>query len=81
VIRTVMVAQPAVEEYQVRQTTDGIAVAVVLRADTDLEGVRADLVERLAAAGLDQPAVCIEAQSSLRSPDTGKIRTFVPLPA
>jgi len=82
VIRSVLIGVPEVVEYQVRQTGDGIDVAVV----ADLPFDRARLGERLrsalAGAGVRDAEVAIRTVHGLeRHPETGKCRRFVPVSA
>ena len=80
VIRTVMVATPAVSEYQVRQTPHGIDVAAVARADLDEVALAGALTASLRRAGLDAPQVSIRVVTAIeRHPDSGKARRFIRL--
>ena len=82
-VRTVLVTSPEVVEYQVRQTTDGIDIAVVPAASCD--GVDADalasrLTDSLTRAGLDEPVVrvqVVDASAIERHPITGKTKRFI----
>jgi phenylacetate-coenzyme A ligase PaaK-like adenylate-forming protein len=83
VVRTVMVKTPAVTEYQVQQTPEGLDVACVATADFDTEGTRVRLAAGLQRAGLRDPEVTVRtatADQLLRHPVTGKTRRFMPLP-
>jgi phenylacetate-coenzyme A ligase PaaK-like adenylate-forming protein len=77
-VRTVFVKAPEVREYQVRQTSDGIAVAVVAVAPLDCEALAAKLRAALAAAGLPHPTASVECVAAIpRHPQTGKVARFV----
>jgi phenylacetate-coenzyme A ligase PaaK-like adenylate-forming protein len=80
VVRGVLVKQPGVTDYQVRQTERGIEIAVLTSETVDLERLATGLRAALAAAGLDAPEVAARACSALeRHPETGKVRRFLAL--
>jgi len=80
VIRTVMVRTPAVLEYQVRQTSHGIDVAVVADGPLDRAALTAALGQSLRTGGLPDPRVNIQHVTDItRHPETGKARRFIPL--
>ena len=79
-----MVRTPEVVEYQVRQTTMGIDVAVVASAgsedELDLDDLAARLVAGLVAAGLTDARVHVKVVGAAeieRHPLTGKTRRFI----
>ena len=75
VIRTVMVRTPAALEYQVRQTSRGIDIAVVAGGHLDHAALAASLEHALRAAGLPDPQVHIRQVPDIgRHPETGKAR-------
>jgi phenylacetate-CoA ligase len=83
VVRSIMVKTPAVLEYQVRQTTRGIAVSVVAPDGLDAGKLESLLTNALRDAGLEQPDVDVntaEPNELIRHPETGKTRRFIPLP-
>jgi phenylacetate-CoA ligase len=78
-VRTVFVKTPEVREYQVRQTADGIAVAVVAAAPLDRDALAAKLRAALAAAGIPNATAAVECVAAIpRHPQTGKVARFVP---
>ena len=80
VIRTVMVRTPAALEYQVRQTSRGIDIAVVSDGQLDHPSLAAALAHSLGAAGLPDPRVHLRQVPDIaRHPETGKARRFIPL--
>jgi phenylacetate-CoA ligase len=79
-LRSPLGKQPAIVEYQVRQTRDGVDGDVVARADFDAAAVRAAIEARLAALGLRAPAVVIRRVDRIERQATGKLKRFVPLP-
>ena len=82
VIRTVLVSNPNVLDYQVRQTARGIDVSLLADRTFDLEELRVGLREKLAAAGLPEAEVELRATDELeRNPRTGKLARFLPLRA
>ena len=79
-IRTVMVRTPAAVEYQVRQTTKGIDMAIVAEGELNPAAVGVALGDSLRAAGLPNPHVRVrEVTDIARHPETGKTRRFIPL--
>jgi phenylacetate-CoA ligase len=80
VIRTVMVRTPNAVEYQVRQTSRGIDVAVVAAGALDLAELASSLEQSLGTAGLPDPCVHVHKVAEItRHPQTGKTRRFVAL--
>ncbi len=83
-IRSVMVHHPTVREHQVRQTTDGIEVAVVWAGTPPAgatEGIANELRTALERAGLAGGVVSVRPVDTIeRHPLTGKTRRFIPLP-
>jgi phenylacetate-CoA ligase len=80
VIRTVLVRTPAALEYQVRQTSRGIDIAVVACGPLDHAALAAALEQGLRAAGLADPQVHVRQVPDIaRHPETGKARRFIPL--
>jgi phenylacetate-CoA ligase len=79
-VRTVLTASAAVIESQVRQTYQGIEVAVVTGGDLDLGVLTTALADSLRRAGLASPQVAVRAVDAVaRHPETGKARRFIPL--
>jgi phenylacetate-coenzyme A ligase PaaK-like adenylate-forming protein len=82
VVRTVLVHEPALVEYQVRQTPSGVDVDVIASGPLDRAELERELAAGLARAGLAGPEVRVTVVDSLpRHPETGKTRRFVPLPS
>jgi phenylacetate-coenzyme A ligase PaaK-like adenylate-forming protein len=80
VVRSVLLASPAVTDYQVQQTRCGIAVSVQSDHPADLDFIRGRLRSALTRAGLQDPDVSIHAVPALpRNPETGKLRRFIPV--
>jgi phenylacetate-coenzyme A ligase PaaK-like adenylate-forming protein len=78
VIRTVMVTTPAVVEYQVHQTDNGVDVAIVVERDVDCGALERAIVEGLRRAGLRDPVALVRTVGAIaRHPDTAKARRFV----
>ncbi len=83
-VRSVLVAEPSVSEYQVRQAPQGIDVAVVpadgAAGTIDVAGLGAALERGLRRAGLRDPEVTVQVVDRVVAhPETGKVRRFVPL--
>jgi phenylacetate-coenzyme A ligase PaaK-like adenylate-forming protein len=78
-LRSILLAQPDVLDYQVRQTAGGVAVQVLLERRTSMAGLREQLRAALARAGLADPEVTVDAVAALpRNPQTGKLRRVIP---
>jgi phenylacetate-coenzyme A ligase PaaK-like adenylate-forming protein len=78
-LRSILLAQPDVLDYQVRQTVGGVAVQVLLERRTSMAGLREQLCAALARAGLADPEVTVDAVAALpRNPETGKLRRVIP---
>jgi phenylacetate-coenzyme A ligase PaaK-like adenylate-forming protein len=79
-VRSTMVKDPSVYEYQVRQRADGIDVDVVAAGGFDAAALRDSLRVALTGAGLAEPAVEVRPVPGLpRDRATGKPRRFVGL--
>lgn len=77
-IRTIMVTAPDVVEYQVRQTGDGIDVAVVADNTLDHGALASSLKRILHTAGLPAPRVHVHQVAAIgRHPQSGKTRRFI----
>jgi phenylacetate-coenzyme A ligase PaaK-like adenylate-forming protein len=79
-LSSVLLRVPAVVEYQVHQTADGVVVDVVAPAGVDVGGLTVRLAEALGAAGLPGPVVTVRVVAAVpRDARTGKARRFNPL--
>ena len=79
VFRHVLGTDPAISEYQVRQTTTGAEVLVV--GTPSVDDVAAALTTSLLRCGLAEPEVSVTPVISLeRHKATGKLKRFVALP-
>lgn len=82
VIASALARAVAVADYQVRQTTNGVVIDVVLVDNADTERIARQTRDALAQAGLDNPTVHVTRVDELpRHPKTGKLSggAFVPL--
>jgi phenylacetate-coenzyme A ligase PaaK-like adenylate-forming protein len=80
VIRSALISQAAVREYQVRQTERGVDIACVADRDFDQTALATRLEHALYQAGLAEPQVSIKTIPAIsRHPDTGKIKRFIPM--
>ena len=78
-IRTVMVKAPNVAEYQVRQTDNGIDVAIIAEGALDHGALAASLERMLRSAGVPGPRVHVHEVAAIpRLPHSGKTRRFIP---
>jgi phenylacetate-coenzyme A ligase PaaK-like adenylate-forming protein len=78
-VRSVLVHELAVTEYQVRQTPRGIDVTVVCGPGLVADALTVRLTAALASAGLPDPQVRVRHLDQLpRDPLTGKLQRFVP---
>jgi len=80
-VTAVMVGQPHVADYQVRQTATGLDVAVVADGELDTTSLVTALAASLVRAGLADAQVDVRRVDDLsRDTKTGKARRFIPLP-
>ena len=80
VIRTVMVGTANAVEYQVRQTSRGVDVAVVADGPIERADLASSLERSLRTAGLPDPCVQVREVAEIgRHAQTGKTRRFIPL--
>ena len=79
VFRSALGREPAVLEYEVRQTRRGATVSIVCTAPVDCEALQARITDALGALGLDDPEISIEIVTSLQRQVSGKLKRFVPL--
>jgi phenylacetate-coenzyme A ligase PaaK-like adenylate-forming protein len=78
VVRSALLGQAEIIEYQVRQTARGLDVAAVCARPLDAAGAATHLEHVLADAGLSSPEVRIAQVDAIeRDPRTGKARRFV----
>ncbi|HXW43271.1 MAG TPA: AMP-binding protein [Streptosporangiaceae bacterium] len=78
-LRSIMLTNPDVLDYQIRQTTRGVAACVLLERETSLTPLREQLHSALQRAGLADPEVTVDAVAALpRHPETGKLRRVIP---
>jgi phenylacetate-coenzyme A ligase PaaK-like adenylate-forming protein len=79
-LRSVLVSEPSVIEYQVRQTARGAHVDVIAPGGVDARPLAERLAASLARAGLAEPEVTVARVSELRrEPATGKAKRFLAL--
>jgi phenylacetate-coenzyme A ligase PaaK-like adenylate-forming protein len=77
VVRSVLVKEPAVLDYQVHQTARGIDVAALAGERLDEQRLRVRLVRALGDAGLRDPAVTVRSVATLkRHHESGKLQRF-----
>jgi phenylacetate-coenzyme A ligase PaaK-like adenylate-forming protein len=70
-----------VAEYQVRQTANGAEIALRVSSSIDSDALTGELVDGLAALGIQKPEVRLVVVDEIARPSTAaKLRTFVPLP-
>ncbi len=82
VVRSALAQNTAVIEYQVRQTANGLDIAVVASGAVDTGALTRQLFAELDTIGLRAAAVDVRAVASLpRHAHSAKLRRFVPLGA
>jgi hypothetical protein len=73
------VRSPHVADYQVKQTDDGVDVAVTASGAIDTDELAGQLTDALRRAGLGEATATVSADAALpRHPETGKLASFVP---
>ncbi len=71
---------PAIVEYQVRQTERGAEIALVAHASVNIDALRSTLAQRLTGLGLSAPEVIVRRVDRIERQDAGKLKRFIPLP-
>jgi phenylacetate-CoA ligase len=79
VFRSVLGREPAVIEYQVRQTATGADITVVTDGPVDTGRIGQQVATALSRLGLPDPVVTVGAAAALERTATGKLRRFAPL--
>jgi phenylacetate-coenzyme A ligase PaaK-like adenylate-forming protein len=77
--RSILGREPAVSEYQVRQTPAGAEIIVCAEARFDVERLNHKLGKALARSGLPEPAVTITVVDDIPRLATGKLKRFIAL--
>jgi phenylacetate-coenzyme A ligase PaaK-like adenylate-forming protein len=78
--RSVLGKDPAIVEYQVRQTERGAEVMLVGRSQLVVEAIQSALQNRLAGLGVSEPCVTAQQIDKIERQSTGKLKRFIPLP-
>jgi phenylacetate-coenzyme A ligase PaaK-like adenylate-forming protein len=78
VFRSVLGAERAIIEYQVRQTETGADIFVRSHGSPDLGSLEAGIERQLAASGLGKPVVKVQTVDAFDRQATGKLKRFVP---
>lgn len=79
-VRSVLVKQQAITDYQVRQTRHGLVLDALATGAIDESALRTALCAALADAGLRDAEVVVRRVDALeRHPETGKVRRFLRL--
>jgi phenylacetate-coenzyme A ligase PaaK-like adenylate-forming protein len=79
VIRSALISEASVREYQVRQTEGGVDIACVSDTGFDQRALAARVEHALRQTGLAEPQVNITTVRAIsRHPETGKVRRFIP---
>ena len=80
VVQSTLLHHAEVLEFQVHQTSTGIALHVVATDELDTAATAAGMRDALRSAGLDDATVeLVRVNSIERNPATGKVRRFIPL--
>ena len=80
VIRSALVKEPAVVEYTVHQTREGIDLTIVAAGELDAESLRHHLTAALSESGMEHPQVAVTLVDNLpRHHQSSKLKRFVPL--
>jgi phenylacetate-coenzyme A ligase PaaK-like adenylate-forming protein len=81
VFRSLLGREPAIVEYQVRQTSDGAEMLLHAHRDVDLRRLERDAEAALRKVGCARPAVTARCVDTLPRLATGKLKRFVRRPA
>ncbi len=77
--RSILGREPAISEYQVRQTRAGADITVCAHEPFDIESLSRKLKDALAGSGFPEPAVQVTVVGSIPRLATGKLKRFVVL--
>jgi phenylacetate-CoA ligase len=77
--RSALGHQPAILEYEVRQTRRGATVHIVSATPVDCDALQTKIADALAALGVADPQVTVEAVAMIPRQASGKLKRFVPL--
>ncbi len=77
--RSILGREPAISEYQVKQTRAGADIIVCAEGPFDVEGLSRKLGEALARSGCPEPAVTVTVVGSIPRLATGKLKRFLVL--
>ncbi|HTN81726.1 MAG TPA: hypothetical protein VMK16_18815 [Acidimicrobiales bacterium] len=79
VFRSPLSREPAIVEYQVRQTERGADIDLRIDAPIDIDALAQDITHHLADAGLEGARVKLQVVDAIERTAAGKQRRFVPL--
>lgn len=79
VLRSPLVRDPAVTEYQVVQRPHGVEVRLRTHGWADIARIKRELIAAVEGAGLSGPEVVVHAVPVLHRGPGGKIKRFIPL--
>jgi phenylacetate-CoA ligase len=77
--RSILGREPAISEYQVKQTRAGAEIVVCAERPFDVEGLVAKLQDALAGAGCREPTVTVAVVENIPRLATGKLKRFLVL--
>jgi phenylacetate-CoA ligase len=77
--RSILGREPAISEYQVRQTRAGAEIVACAEDLFDVESLERKLQEALASSGCREPAVTVTVVQSIPRLATGKLKRFLVL--
>jgi phenylacetate-CoA ligase len=82
VVRSILLRDRDILDYQVRQAPRGIDLDVIVGSDADLESVADELVSALEQTGPESQSVRVTPVAQLpQHPHTSKLSRFAPLPS
>ncbi len=79
VFRSILGREPAISEYQVRQTLSGAAIVVCADPELDAERLTRKLEQALVGSGCREPTVAVSVVESIPTLATGKLKRFLTL--
>jgi phenylacetate-CoA ligase len=78
--RSTLAREPAISEYQVRQTRDGAEIVACAEGPFDVERLTRKLQEALASSGCREPVVTVTVVERIPRLATGKLKRFLVIP-
>jgi len=78
-LRSILGREPAISEYQVKQTPTGVQITICADAPVDTDALSAKVAAALESSGLLDAAVTVTTAACIPRLETGKLKRFIAL--